>query len=192
VISPTALDGVLCISRPTVSDERGFVGEPFRLHELEDAVGHPVRFVQHTHSRTRRGALRGLHAEDWDKLVYVPRGVMFQVVADIRPESSTFGQVAVFELGEHNRVSLYLPRGVANGCCPLSDEADYVYLVTQYYDGSDTRAVRWDDPDLAVPWPIDNPVLSERDQRNPSLRELLPGMFQERSRGGAARPPGVA
>jgi dTDP-4-dehydrorhamnose 3,5-epimerase len=177
MISGTTIEGLLVIERPTHPDARGFVREPFRLDELERAVGAPVAFVQQTHARTVRGALRGLHAEAWEKLVYVPRGRVFQAVADVRPGSPTFGRVATFELGEADRRCLFLPRGVANGYCALTDEADYVYLVTRYYDGTDTRAVRWDDPDLAVPWPVSAPVISARDRHNPTLRELVPGRF---------------
>jgi dTDP-4-dehydrorhamnose 3,5-epimerase len=206
MIKPTAIDGLLVIERSTRSDERGFFREPFRLDELEAAVGEPVRFVQQNHARSRRGVLRGLHAENWEKLVYVPQGRVFVAVADVRPESPTFGKVATFELGDGEdaagadgaasaasadgaagggrRLSLFLPRRVGHGYCVLSDTADYVYLVTEYYDGSDTHAVRWDDPDLAVPWPAIDPILSERDKRNPSLRDVVPGAFAT----GDARP----
>jgi dTDP-4-dehydrorhamnose 3,5-epimerase len=84
----------------------------------------------------------------------------------------------VFRLGDHNRLTLLLPSGVAHGYCVLSDSADYTYQVTAYYDGSDTHAVAWDDPDLAVPWPVDRPMLSERDQNNPRLRDVLPQCFE--------------
>ena len=194
MIKPTAIDGLLVIERSTRADERGFFREPFRLDELEAAVGGAVRFVQQNHARSRRGVLRGLHAENWEKLVYVPQGRVFVAVADVRPESPTFGKVATFELGDGEdegdpdgggaRLSLFLPRGVGHGYCVLSDTADYVYLVTEYYDGSDTHAVRWDDPDLAVPWPAIDPILSERDKRNPSLRDVVPGAFAT----GDARP----
>ena len=177
MITESTIEGLWVIERPTHPDTRGFVREPFRLGALEAAVGSSIAFVQQNHARTVGGALRGHHAEDWEKLIYVPRGRVFQVVADIRAESRTFGCVATFEIGDNNHLSLFLPRGVANGYCVLTEEADYMYLVTRYYDGSDTRAVRWDDPDLAVPWPISKPVLSERDQHNPSLRELLPDAF---------------
>jgi dTDP-4-dehydrorhamnose 3,5-epimerase len=187
MIKPTAIDGLLVIERSTRADERGFFREPFRLDELEAAVGGAVRFVQQNHARSRRGVLRGLHAENWEKLVYVPQGRVFVAVADVRPESPTFGKVATFELGDGEeagdtgdgggRLSLFLPRGVGHGYCVLSDTADYVYLVTEYYDGSDTHAVRWDDPDLAVPWPAIDPILSERDRHNPSLRDVVPGAF---------------
>jgi dTDP-4-dehydrorhamnose 3,5-epimerase len=171
------LEGLLIIERPTYGDERGFFRESFRMNELDEARGEPTQFVQENHSRSRRGALRGLHAENWEKLVYVPRGEVFTALADIRPSSPTFGQIATFQLGESNRAKLFIPQGLAHGFCVLSDEADYVYQVTAYYDGTDTRAVAWNDPDLAVPWPITDPILSERDQSAPTLRELFPDRF---------------
>jgi dTDP-4-dehydrorhamnose 3,5-epimerase len=167
----------LIIDRPTIEDERGFFREVFQARELEAALGRPVSFLQVNHSRSYRGVLRGLHAEDWEKLVYVPRGEVFTALADLRPWSPTFGQVATFRLGEDHRQLLFIPRGLAHGYYVLSDEADYVYQVTAYYDGSDTRAVAWDDPDLAVPWPTRRPVLSARDQANPTMRQLFPERF---------------
>lgn len=172
-----AIDGLLIIERPTFADDRGFFRESFRLNELVDALGQAPCFVQENHSRSRRGALRGLHSENWEKLIYVPRGEVFTAVADIRADSPTFGAVETFILGETNRLKLFLPRAVAHGFCVLSSEADYVYQVTAYYDGSDMQAVRWDDPDLAVAWPIADPILSHRDQHNPALREIRPERF---------------
>ena len=171
------IEGLFIIERPTHGDERGFFRESFRLNELEEALGREVRLLQENHSRSRRGVLRGLHPENWEKLVYVPRGEVFVAIADVRPESPTFLQVETFTLGEQNRVKLFLPRSVAHGFCVLSEDADYVYQVTEYYDGSDTGAVAWNDPDLAVPWPIANPTLSQRDIEAPTLRELLPDQF---------------
>jgi dTDP-4-dehydrorhamnose 3,5-epimerase len=173
VAQPGSLEGLWIFERPTAEDERGFFHEVFQARDLEAALGRPVIFVQINHSRSRRGVLRGLHAENWDKLVYVPRGEVFTAVADIRPESPTFGKVATFWFGEDYRATVFIPRGMAHGYYVLSDEADYVYQVTAYYDGTDTRAVTWDDPDLAVPWPSRTPILSARDQHNPTLRELV-------------------
>ena len=175
-----AIEGLLIIERPTHGDERGFFRESLRMDELEGAAGRTIRFVQENHSRSRRGVLRGLHAENWEKLIYVPRGTVFTAVADIRPQSSTFGVVETFELGDDSRLKLFIPPGLAHGFCVLSEEADYLYQVTRYYDGSDTAAVRWNDPDLAVPWPIADPVLSERDQRTPCFRDLFPDRFKPR------------
>jgi dTDP-4-dehydrorhamnose 3,5-epimerase len=171
------IDGLFIIERPTHEDTRGFFRESFRMSELFEALGETPLFVQENHSRSRRGALRGLHAENWEKLIYVPHGEVFTAVADVRPDSTTFGAVDTFVLGESNRLKLFLPAAVAHGFCVLSDEADYVYQVTKYYDGTDMQAVTWNDPDLAVPWPISDPILSERDRNNPPLRQLRPERF---------------
>jgi dTDP-4-dehydrorhamnose 3,5-epimerase len=176
-VTPGRIDGLFIIERPTFEDPRGFFRESFRLDELEDARGCEVRFVQENHSRSRRGALRGLHSEDWEKLVYVSRGEVFTAVADIRPQSPTFGVVETFFLGETSRLKLFLPRAVGHGFCVLSEEADYIYQVTKYWDGAATPGVAWDDPDLAVPWPIADPIVSEKDQSNPRMRELFPGRY---------------
>jgi dTDP-4-dehydrorhamnose 3,5-epimerase len=143
------------------------------LAEVLDPV---PTFVQANHSRSRQGVLRGLHAENWDKLAYVPSGEVFTALADLRPDSPTFGRTATFRLGEEHPIVLFVPRGLAHGYYVLSDEADYMYHVTAYYDGSDTRAVAWDDPDLAIEWPNMSPILSERDRQNPTLRQLFPDL----------------
>jgi dTDP-4-dehydrorhamnose 3,5-epimerase len=171
------LEGLWIFEPPTFGDERGFFRETFRLEHLERVLGEAPRFVQANHSRSRQGVLRGLHAENWEKLVYVPYGAVFTALADIRLDSPTFGQVETFLLGDERPLTLYLPRGLAHGYAVLSESADYTYQVTSYYDGSDTRAVAWDDPDLAVPWPLPEPILSERDRNNPTLRQLFPERF---------------
>lgn len=171
------IDGLFIIERPTFEDKRGFFRESFRLDELDAARGRPTLFVQENHSRSRRGALRGLHSENWEKLVYVAHGEVFTAIADVRPESPTFGAVETFHLGESSRLKLFLPRSVAHGFCVLSDEADYMYQVTEYWDGSDAQGVAWNDSDLAVPWPISDPIVSERDQHNPTMRDLFPGRY---------------
>ena len=133
--------------------------------------------VQENHSRSRRGTLRGLHFENWEKLVYVSRGEVFTAVADVRAESPTFGEVETFQLGESSRLKLYLPAAVAHGFCVVSDEADYIYQVSKYWDGAPTPGVAWNDPDLAVTWPVADPIISEKDQGNPTMRELFPGRY---------------
>lgn len=180
-VRPGKIEGLLTIERPTHGDERGFFRESFRMSELEEALGYAVTFVQENHSRSGQSVLRGLHAESWEKLVYVPRGEVFTVVADIRPTSPTFGAVDTFRLGEKNRLKIFLPRGVAHGYCVLSTDADYLYQVTEYYDGSAMPAVAWDDPDLAVPWPLSNPILSAKDRENPRLRDLFPDRFDRQA-----------
>lgn len=172
-----SVEGLWIFYGETYTDPRGFFHESFRSAEIEEALGRRVSFVQSNHSRSVKGVLRGLHAENWEKLVYVASGEVFTAVADIRPESPTFGRVDTFRLGDDNRLTLFLPRRVAHGYCVLSESADYTYQVTAYYDGSDTHAVAWDDPDLAVAWPVRNPILSARDRENLRLRELLPELF---------------
>ncbi|MEA2642551.1 MAG: dTDP-4-dehydrorhamnose 3,5-epimerase [Chloroflexota bacterium] len=179
-VRPGKIDGVLIIDRPTHGDTRGFFRESFRMNELAEALGRTPEFVQENHSRSGRGVLRGLHGENWEKLVYVPHGQVFVALADIRPKSPTFGQVETFTLGEDNWLKLFLPPRLGHGFCVLSDSADYVYQVTAYYDGSDTSAVAWNDPDLAVPWPISDPILSQRDVAAPTMRQLFPEHFAGR------------
>jgi dTDP-4-dehydrorhamnose 3,5-epimerase len=171
------LSGVWVNEPKTFGDERGFFREAFRIQDLEAVVGRPLTFVQMNHSRSLRGALRGLHAEDWEKLVYVAHGEVFVALADIRPASPSFAQIETFTISAERALSIFIPRGVAHGYCVLSDLADYTYQASTYYDGSDRRAVAWDDPDLAVPWPLESPILSERDRLNPMLRELFPDRF---------------
>jgi dTDP-4-dehydrorhamnose 3,5-epimerase len=170
------LEGLWISERPTHQDERGFFREAFRISELAEVLDPGPAFVQANHSRSHKGVLRGLHAENWEKLVYVPRGEVFTALADLRPWSTTFGRSATFLLGEAHPITLFVPRGLAHGYYVLSDEADYMYQVTSYYDGSDTRAVAWDDPDLAIAWPSMSPILSPRDRSNPTFRELFPDL----------------
>jgi dTDP-4-dehydrorhamnose 3,5-epimerase len=171
------LSGVWVQEHQTFADRRGFFREAFRLEDLETALGQRLAFVQMNHSRSWRGALRGMHAEDWEKLVYVANGEVFVALADIRPSSPSFAQIETFSISSERSLSVFIPRGVAHGYCVLSDVADYVYQVTAYYAPSDKPSVAWDDPDLAIPWPIESPILSEPDQHNPTLRELFPGRF---------------
>jgi dTDP-4-dehydrorhamnose 3,5-epimerase len=180
VTRPGLLTGVWAFDRRTFPDNRGFFRETFRLDEIEAAVKRPLRFVQMNHSRSSRDTLRGLHAENWDKLVYVSAGEVFTALADIRPDSPTFGKVETYHFTPESPRVVFIPTGVAHGYCVLSDEADYIYQVTAYYDGSDRRAIAWNDPDLAVPWPVQHPILSERDLQAPRLRDLFPDRFNPR------------
>ena len=177
-IKTTSILGLLVLERPIVSDERGFFKEIFHLDELEEALGYEFKPVQANHSKSLTGVLRGLHAENWNKLVYPLSGKVFVAIADIRPESETFAKVETFTLDDSNRHALFIPKGLANSFCVLEGTVNYLYLVDAYYDGSDTRAVAFDDPDLNIPWPIENPIISERDRENPRLRDLFPEKFK--------------
>lgn len=148
------------------------------MDELETACGCRFAVRQWNHSLSQPGVIRALHAENWNKLVYPVTGRMFAAIVDIRPESPAFSQVVTFTFDEADPRALFIPKGLANSICVVGDApVNYLYLVDAYYDGKDTRAVAWDDPDLAIDWPIANPTLSHRDRTNPRLRELFPEKF---------------
>lgn len=177
-VERTDIEGLLVVRWDTHEDARGFFRQTYQVAELEEALGRPVRFVQGNHARSETGVLRGFHAEPWDKLVYVVRGVAFCAIADIRPDSPTFGQVRTFLLGDPprgERVRLFVSDGLANSYCVVDGPCDYVYEVTAYWQpGVPKRSVAWDDPDLGVSWPVAEPLLSDADRANPRLRELYP------------------
>ena len=172
------MTGLYVIQRPIFPDERGFFREVFRLDKLKPATGMNFKPVQMNHSRSLPRVIRAFHAENWNKLVYPVNGEIFVSIVDIRPESPTFAQHEEFRLNDQNRLALFISSGLANSICVTgSSPVDYVYLVDAYYDGKDTRAVAWDDPDLAIPWPVKDPIISDRDNANPSLRSLFPSKF---------------
>lgn len=178
-ITKTSIPGLLIIERPTHSDERGFFREVFRLNDLEAESGHEFKIIQANHAHSLPRVIRALHAENWNKLVYPVNGKIFAAVVDIRPESETFGKFETFEFDENAHWALFIPRGLANSICVLGSKAvDYLYLVDAYYNGSDTRAIAWDDPDINIPWPVKDPIISKRDRENPKLREMFPDKFK--------------
>ena len=177
-IKETSIPGLLLLERPTFADDRGFFREAARKNELEEAIGHEFNPVQWNHSKSEPRVIRALHAEGWNKLVYPVTGKMLAVMVDIRPDSEAFSRVEKIEFDAQEPKAMYVPDGVANSICVLGDEpVHYMYLVDKYYDGDDTRAVAWDDPDLAITWPIEDPIISERDRNNPTLREMYPEKF---------------
>lgn len=177
-IEQTSIPGLFKVKRPSFEDDRGFFKEIFHLDELESILEHPFKPVQSNHACSKPQVLRGLHAENWNKLIYPMTGESVSVIVDIRPENPTFGKFEIFEFSNDDRYALFLPKGVANSVCVTGlEDVHYLYLVDAYYDGSDTRAIAWDDPDLAINWPIKDPILSERDRSNPRLRELFPEKF---------------
>jgi dTDP-4-dehydrorhamnose 3,5-epimerase len=177
-VERTPIDGLLVVRSDTHTDERGFFRQTYLASELTEALGREVRFLQGNHSRSRLGVLRGFHAEPWDKLVYVPHGTVFAAVADVREASDTFGEVATFVIGDDpgRRVQLFVAEGLANAYVAVGEgDADYVYAVSREWSpGVDKRAVAWDDPDLAVAWPVTEPLVSAADASNPRLRERFP------------------
>ena len=176
-IKTTSVSGLLIIERDTHADERGFFREVFRMNELTPVLGFEFKPVQMNHSLSRPGVIRAIHAENWNKLVYPVSGKMFAAIADIRPESSTFAKVETFIFDDSKKYALFISKGLANSICAVEGDVNYIYLVDAYYDGKDTRAIAWDDPDLKINWPVKNPLVSDRDKANPKLRELFPDKF---------------
>ena len=175
-VEPTQIAGLFVVRWDTHGDERGFFRQTYQRTELEQALGRAPTFRQGNHSRSGADVLRGFHAEPWDKLVYVVRGRAFCAIADIRPDSPTFGEAATFLLGDApgEWIRLYVSEGLANSFLTLED-TDYLYDVTdEFRPGIVKPSVAWDDPDLDVAWPVDEPLLSEADRHNPTLRELFP------------------
>jgi dTDP-4-dehydrorhamnose 3,5-epimerase len=176
-VERTAVEGLLVVRWPMHADERGFFRQTAQSSELAAVLGRPVAWQQTNHARSSPGVLRGFHAEPWDKLIYVVRGTVLAAVADIRPESPTFGDVVTMRLGDPpgDRVALFVGEGLANAYGVVGDvTVDYVYDASSEWSAADRRAVAWDDPDLAVDWPVREPILSVADRTNPTLRQRFP------------------
>jgi len=169
-VTPTAIADVLILEPRVFGDARGFFFESFNQRDFEAATGlRGVTFVQDNHSRSARGVLRGLHYQApphaQGKLVRVVRGAVFDVAVDIRPDSPTYGRWVGVELSESNHRQLWIPPGLAHGFLTLSDEADFLYKTTDYYSPAHEHCIRWDDPTLAIEWPLGGrePQVSEKD-----------------------------
>ncbi len=164
----TAIAAVKVIAPTLYADERGFFMETFRANEFS-AHGGARTFVQENHSCSRQGVLRGLHYQikhPQGKLVRVIQGRVYDVVVDLRQSSATFGQWIGMELSSENKLQLWVPEGFAHGFYVISDTAEFVYKCTDYYAPEYERCLRWDDPSLAVDWPLvqgRSPELSEKD-----------------------------
>jgi dTDP-4-dehydrorhamnose 3,5-epimerase len=174
-VTKLEIEGLLLIELPVFRDDRGFFLERFNEEKFK-ANGVPVNFVQDNQSRSAPGVLRGLHFQNdppQGKLVGVTRGRIWDVAVDIRKNSPTFGRHVGVELSEDNAKILWVPYGFAHGFCVLGDSpADVVYKVTGLYNPKSESGVLWNDPDLAVKWPIAKPILSPRDEKLFSFKEL--------------------
>ena len=156
-------------------DARGFFLESFNLNRFRSAVVE-YTLVQDNHSRSRAGVLRGLHYQvppkPQGKLVMVVRGDVYDVAVDIRRSSPTFGRWFGIHLSDENHRQLWIPPGFAHGFVALTDPADVIYKVTEYYSAEHDRSIRWDDPDIGIEWPLDSePILSDKDADAPYLRD---------------------
>lgn len=175
VIKETTLPGVYIVDRPLFPDDRGFFHELFRQEELEAAIGQPLHFVQANHARSTKHTLRGIHIAPWYKLATVLSGRVQAVIVDTRPGSETFGTSFSTTLGGDSHACILIPPGCGNSYLVLSESADYVYMVSDYWAPGKEKSVRYDDPELAIAWQSATPLLSPKDMANLSLREV----FQE-------------
>jgi len=169
----TRLQGVVLLEPEVHGDARGFMVETYRRDTWAE-YGVDVEFVQHNHSRSSQGTLRGLHFQTEPgqaKLVRCPRGKIFDVAVDLRTGSATYGQWEGHELDDELHRQLFVPDGFGHGFAVLSDVADVTYLLSSTYDPATESGIAWDDPDVGVEWPVENPLLSERDKTAPSLAE---------------------
>lgn len=175
-VLPTALPGVKIIEPAVFRDARGYFLETFHVQRYAAEAGITQAFVQDNQSRSTRGVLRGLHAQrkhPQGKLIRVSRGVVFDVTVDIDPASATFGRWVGVELSDENQRQVWIPPGHAHGFLALSDVVDFQYKCTEFYYPDDEIGVVWNDPDIGIEWPIEEPIVSKRDTRLPLLRELV-------------------
>jgi len=173
----TSISEVLVIEPKVFGDSRGFFFESFNHKNFNQATGLDVKFVQDNHSRSVKDVLRGLHyqiRQPQGKLVRVVRGQVFDVAVDIRRSSPSFGQWVGVELTEDNYRQLWVPPGFAHGFYVLSDTADFLYKTTDYYFPDLERSLLWNDPTVAVSWPIQadfSPIVSAKDKIAPKLTD---------------------
>jgi dTDP-4-dehydrorhamnose 3,5-epimerase len=173
-IENTNLDGVIVIKPQKFEDERGFFTELYTQRKyLSNNI--PEESVQFNFSHSKQNVLRGLHFQmqkPQGKIVQVLNGTIFDVGVDIRRNSSTFGKYFSMELNHIDCFQVYFPPGIAHGFCVLTGSADVIYQCTDYYYPNDENGIIWNDPDLKIDWPIDNPIVSSKDQAFERLSRL--------------------
>ncbi len=190
-IVETFLDEIVIIQPECFGDARGFFMETYREDQFAE-LGLPTKYVQDNHSGSCAGVVRGLHFQydpPMGKLMRVTHGSAFLVAVDIRKNSPTLGRWWGAEISAENKKMVWAPAGFARGMCPLSDWVDVQYKCTGIYSKDGECAIRWDDPDIGLKWPIENPTISDRDRQALSLRQWLETPAAERF---AYEPPRVA
>ena len=173
-VTKTSLDGLIVLNIDHFQDERGFFIESWHKRDFSEA-GLPYEFVQDSHSRSRFGVLRGLHYQDMRaplaKLVRCTVGRILDVAVDLRMSSPTFGKAFTIELTAENKTQLLVPVGFAHGFATLSDVCEVQYKQTDFYQPACEAGIAWNDPEVAIEWPIKDPILSKRDQNQMSLKQ---------------------
>lgn len=174
-VTPTAIADVLVIEPKVFGDVRGFFFESFNERTFAETTGITARFVQDNHSRSVRNTLRGLHyqiQQAQGKLVRVATGEVFDVVVDIRRSSPTFGRSVGERLSAENKKMIWIPPGLAHGFAVLSEAADFLYKATEYWAPQHERTLLWNDPELAIAWPLEGePILAPKDRAGKRLSE---------------------
>jgi dTDP-4-dehydrorhamnose 3,5-epimerase len=178
-VLPTSIPEVALIEPKVYGDTRGFFFESFNERQFSEIIGQNVRFVQDNHSRSSRGVLRGVHYQvrhTQGKLVRVVSGAVFDVAVDLRRSSPTYGSYVGEILTAENKRMLWVPEGFGHAFLVLSDNADFLYKTTDYYDPDAERCIRWDDPDLDIRWPLEEledveVKLSQKDREGLQFRE---------------------
>lgn len=170
----TDIEGVVIIEPTVYGDNRGYFMETYNKNEfMENGIAE--EFVQDNESYSAKGVLRGLHFQKQfpqGKLVRVVEGAVYDVAVDLRKGSKTYGKYVGVELSAENKKQFFIPKGFAHGFCVLSETAKFVYKCTDVYHPNDEGGVAWDDPDIGIIWPVENPILSEKDKVHPRLKEL--------------------
>ena len=171
-----SLSGLILIEPTVFEDERGFFLERYN-QKVFQSHGINVDFVQDNHSQSVRHVLRGLHFQTppfaQDKLVWITQGTVFDTVVDLREQSATFGKWEGITLSDTNRLMLYIPKGFAHGFAVLGERVDFSYKVSSIYSAEHECGLIWNDPDIGIEWPVEEPILSKKDQQLPSLQCLI-------------------
>ncbi len=174
-VQGTELEGVLLLEPRVFSDARGYLEETYNERAFRE-VGITERFVQDNHSHSRQGVLRGLHFQAENpqgKLIRVTQGEIYDVAVDLRRSSATYGKWAGFRLKAAEHKLLWIPKGFAHGFYVVSETADVLYKVSEFYNPGSEQTLLWNDPDLGIPWPLrGEPILSEKDRAGKRLQEL--------------------
>ena len=174
-VTESGIKGVYTIEPDVYIDDRGFFMETFHRERYRKLLGINLDFVQDNISRSSKNVLRGMHFQrnyPQGKIIKVSRGEILDVIVDLRKDSPTYGTWESFKLSEQNKLQVWIPPGFAHGFLVMSDSADFEYKCTEYYHPEDEHCLMWNDPEVAIDWPINDPILSEKDKRGLSLKDL--------------------
>ena len=174
-VTESGIKGVFIIEPDVYEDDRGFFMETFHNERYRKLLGINLDFVQDNISRSSKNVLRGMHFQrnyPQGKIVKASRGEILDVIVDLRKDSPTYGTWESFKLSEQNKLQVWIPPGFAHGFLVMSDSADIDYKCTEYYHPEDELCLMWNDPEVAIDWTINDPILSEKDKKGLSLKDL--------------------